>query len=75
MPKEIDKYCNPQKGFTALESAQVMSKKFKSKDLCLPSARSFNSLVISYSNKYWQIMKKKYFFTINLKRQKTISKL
>ena len=33
MLKEINKYCNPQKGFTALESNQVMRKKFKSKDV------------------------------------------
>lgn len=33
MPKEMDKYWNPQKSFIAQESEGVMSKKFKSKDL------------------------------------------
>lgn len=33
MPKDNDKYLNPQKGFTALESQIVLEKKFKSKDL------------------------------------------
>ena len=33
MPKDNVKYANPRKGFIALESELVMSKKFKSKDL------------------------------------------
>ena len=33
MPKDIKKYCNPQKAFMSLESHVVICKKMKSKDL------------------------------------------
>ncbi len=33
MPKSNEKYPNPQKGFTSLESHIVIRKKLKSKDL------------------------------------------
>jgi len=33
MPRDTNKYSNPQKGFTALESQIVLAKKFRSKDI------------------------------------------